>query len=229
MRYFFKKYGTEIQMKQVEKILAGVLVGQTEEDNYDLFMKYCDKMQKLHGHNPKTVWRTRSDAEAEAEAERMLKLDGYGGSGKEGKLAEKAFRRSDYKKQRRDEKGRLLWHTSDEESDPPTPEGSDEEAETEAPLPGAAEGSPDRDIRAVIKEKKQQLATRARQKRLDVDKASRVHRPKASGLLPGGANTNAQKMTLSPASTEGRESPTGLMEGEGKIVILSRFARCPSR
>ena len=70
MRYFFKRYGTEIQMKQVEKILAGVLVGQTEEDNYDLFMKYCDKMQKLHGHNPKTVWRTRSDAEAEAEAER---------------------------------------------------------------------------------------------------------------------------------------------------------------
>ena len=222
MRYFFKRYGSEVQMKQVEKILAGVLVGQTEEDNYDLFMKYCDKMQKLHGHNPKTVWRTRSDAEAEAEAERMLKLDGYGGSGKEGKLAEKAFRRSDYKKQRRDEKGRLLWHTSDEESDPPTPEGSDEETETEAPLPGAAEGSPDRDIRAVIKEKKQQLATRARQKRLDVDKASRVHRPKASGLLPGGANTNAQKMTLSPASTEGRESPTGLMSGETGECKCSR-------
>ena len=81
VRYYYKIYGSESQMKEVPTVLKKVLVGATEEDNWDLFKIYCDKLKSLHGKCPRELWKEHEKAVSNGEAEVYTKwdlLDGYG-------------------------------------------------------------------------------------------------------------------------------------------------------
>ena len=106
IRHYYKVYGSETQVREVPMVLKKVLVGATEEDNWDLFKIYCDKLKHLHGKCPREVWKEHQKAVANGEVEAYTKwdlLDGYGGSGQLGKVCAKSFKAEDYKLQRGDE------------------------------------------------------------------------------------------------------------------------------
>ena len=220
MRHFYKKYGSEVQVKQVESVLRTVLVGESEEQNYDLFILYCKKIEQLHGKNPKDVWRARTDGEKEdMENRAMIQLDGYGGSGQAGKVCAKSFKAEDYKVQRGlsvdDEStvfskdGQLPWHQEDDAASDFSGysdymSGSDEE-ERDWNAPGQI------DSRVHLKLANMKIQARIKEKeRKEKERKAAVRKVKKSGLLGGTGGANSSKQ-------ENRLNTTGEIDMDGNV------------
>ena len=219
MRFFYKKYGSEVQVKQVESVLRTVLVGETEEQNYDLFELYCKKIEQTHGRNPRDVWRARTDEDKEElENRARINLDGYGGSGQTGKVCAKSFKADDYKIQRGlsvdDDDGvftggKLPWHKEDDESSEYSGYSdyiSDEDEEGEdGSLPGQT-------VDVHLKLANMKIAAREKAKaKKETERLKHVRKVKKSGLLGGvkGANTSKQESKL---------RTTGEIDADGNIL-----------
>ena len=204
MRHFFRKYGSEQQVRQVDNVLKQVLVGEDDIQNYDLFCLYCKKLEQLHGANPRDVWRQRTDEEKEAQ---QIRLDGYGGSGQAGKPAAAAFTKDDYKVHRGmdDESedkvfsGKLPWHEeAQDEEDEDYYSYSDDSDADDSQLPGAVPTGNDANVSAAIARMKIKARERAKANKEAARVKGAKKRLKKSGLHSNnvGASTSIQETRL---------------------------------
>jgi hypothetical protein len=197
IRYFYRKFGSEVQVKETPKILAQVLVGETEEENWDLFNLYCKKLEHTHGMCPKSVWKERTQQDDDESFVKEIVLDSYGGSGLTGNLCAPAFKAEDYRVQMGAQPKGHKKDMEEHASDGSYTDGSDDDIADG--LPGSLQGTSheERAISQKLKALKEQAERRKKERRAQLA----AHRS-------GKAQDNTVYAVFSPQHTTGESTTT---------------------
>jgi hypothetical protein len=197
IRFYYRKFGSEVQVKETPQVLAQVLVGQTEEENWDLFNLYCKKLEALHGVCPKAVWKARTQNDTDESLAKEIMLDGYGGSGQQGMICAKAYSAEDYRNQRGSELAltgsksyRLRCDSRPDEtgsSSGSEQHTSDSDSDREGQMPARLESSigRQREIARKLLQLKQQAAERKAARKREEREASQRNKSKVVTVAPG--------------------------------------------